>query len=87
MVVALQIDERIAHVLEAQARARGLSLEGYLRLLAEDVPPPTVPEDGSAIEAARDFDAALDELFAGDSRKLPAVPLTYTREDIYADHD
>jgi hypothetical protein len=43
--------------------------------------------DGTEPDAARDFDAALDELFASDSRPLPAVPLTYTREDIYLDHD
>lgn len=37
--------------------------------------------------SAIDFDQALDALFAGDSRRLPAVPLDLSRDDIYVDHD
>ena len=37
--------------------------------------------------SAREFDRALDELFAADTRKLPSLPLTYSRQDIYADRD
>jgi hypothetical protein len=87
MVVSIQIEERTAQILEAQARACGLSLEDFLRRVSEGMPAPVVPGNGSTADAARDFDAALDELFAGDTRALPAVPLTYTREDIYSDHD
>ena len=87
MVVAIHIEEQTAAMLEAQARASGLSLEEFLRRLAGGVPIAPAFEGGSATDAARDFDAALDELFAGDSRRLPSVPLTYTREDIYSDHD
>ncbi len=36
---------------------------------------------------AEDFDAALNDLFSGDSRPLPAVQGKYSREDIYFDHD
>ena len=37
--------------------------------------------------SAADFDDALEELFAADTRRLPAVPLTYSRQDIYFDQD
>jgi hypothetical protein len=42
------------------------------------------PLDASAVA---DFDHALDDLFAADSRNLSASSLTYGREDIYIDHD
>ncbi len=87
MVVTIHIEDQTAQALKAQAQARGLSLEEFLHRIAEGAPVSAVPENGSAIDAVRDFDAALDELFAADSRKLPSVPLTYTREDIYLDHD
>ncbi len=87
MVVTIEIADQTARALTAQAQACGLSLEEYLRRVAEGAPVSAVPGNGSAEDAARDFDAALDELFAGDSRKLPRVPLTYTREDLYSDHD
>jgi len=33
------------------------------------------------------FDAALDELFAADTRPLANVSIPYSRRDIYIDHD
>jgi len=84
-MVTVQLDERIATALREQARARGLSLEAYLRAVAEtsqNTVTSAVNHDNVA-----EFDTVLDELFAADTRSLPTVPLTYSREDIYSDHD
>lgn len=87
MAITIQVEEQVAEALKSLAEAGGLSLEEYLRKIAENAQPSVVPPNGSAADAVRDFDAALDELFAGDARKLPSTPLTYSREDIYFDHD
>lgn len=87
MTVAIQVEAQTAAILEAQARASGLSVEEFLRRLTEGMAMPNSAGGRSTAEAIRDFDAALDELFAGDSRRLPSVPLTYGREDIYFEHD
>jgi hypothetical protein len=38
-------------------------------------------------DSVADFDEALVELFAGDTRKLTAMALTYSRQGMYFDHD
>ena len=38
-------------------------------------------------QSAADFEKALDELFAADTRELPATSSTYSRDEIYSDHD
>jgi hypothetical protein len=85
MTVTIRIEDQIARALEAEAKARGMSLEEFLQQLAEGAR--TSTGQVSPPNAAGDFDAALDELFAGDSRSLPSAAQTYSREDIYADHD
>jgi len=87
--VMIQIDVQTARRLEVQAEAHGLSLEDYLRHIAgEGQRENRVPVNGNTNgDAVRDFDAALDELFASDTRKLPAAPLKYARGEIYIDHD
>lgn len=83
-MVNVQLDDRIAAALRDQAQARGLTLEAYLRTVAE-MPREAVP---TGVEGdLREFDATLEELFAADTRPLPAVPFTYSREEIYSDHD
>jgi len=86
-MVTIQLEDRTADALKARAQARGLSLEAYLRLMAENGSQEEPAARGDAGQAAREFDAALDDLFADDMRKLPEAPLTYSREDIYFDHD
>lgn len=85
-MTTLQIDDNLAATLLAQARARGLSLERYLQLVAEIQAPAIVP-GGKSTDSVRDFDAALDELFAADTRSLPADSSNHSRQDIYVDHD
>jgi hypothetical protein len=79
----LQIDDDTAQALEAQARALGLRLEEYVRVIAGVEP----AADRESAQSVADFDAALNELFAADTRPLSADSPTYSREDIYHDHD
>lgn len=83
MSMTIQLEDRTAKALLDRAAARGMTLEAYLNTVAELVP----AEQVAASQTARDFDQALDELFAGDARKLPADSSTHTREDIYFDRD
>lgn len=39
------------------------------------------------LQPAEDFDQALDEFFAANPERLPALPTDFSRADIYADHD
>jgi hypothetical protein len=47
----------------------------------------TVVATSNGVQSPADFDDALDQLFASDTRRLPPVPNTLSREDIYFDHD
>ena len=84
MSITLELPPEIEEVLTAQARARGLQLDVYVRVLIEE----------RAATAHRvhtmtpaEVDAELDEL-ARDSEKLPYLPPeALTRESIYKDHE
>lgn len=84
-MVTLEIEDKVADALKTQARARGVSLQRYLQLIVELQPLMTPkPESTGTIE---EFDAALNELFSTDPRPLPKVSSSYSREDLYCDHD
>jgi hypothetical protein len=84
MAVTITLEDRTASALAARASAAGLSIEEYLRQLAGEIPATIdTPPPGTA----EDFDAALNELFNRDARPLPPSNLTYTRDEIYDDHD
>ena len=85
MTVSIHLEDRTAEALQARADALGLSLDQYIRQIAEQ--DAAVPRNGSVEQACEDFDAALDELFANESQSLPATSLTYSRDDIYLEHD
>ena len=72
------VDDKTLAGLEAVAKARGLTVDGYLRSLVYlegngNLPPFSVAE----------FERELDEL-ATDS---PTLPRDFSRADIYAEHD
>jgi len=62
----------------------GKDVASFVSELVEEV---AARGEDARVQSPADFDSALDELFASDTRKLPAVPLTYSRDDIYTDHD
>lgn len=83
MNVAIQVDERTAKALQAQAADRGMSLETYLETIARDGH--ERPKSLSPAEAVRNFNKVLDDLFARETRPLPPE-IASTRDDIYFDH-
>ena len=84
-MTVLHLDDQVAAVLKDRARAKGLSLDEYLQAIALMDNMMVSPAADS--NDAREFDAALDELFAADTRKLPTSSDSYSRQDIYINHD
>ncbi len=44
-------------------------------------------KDSEKVKDLAEFDAILDEFFATDDAKPATLPTTFSREDIYFDHD
>jgi hypothetical protein len=76
---------------ETEARLRQLAQEAgkdlvtFLADLIVQAAATTQPT--SQIGSVADFDRALDELFAADTRHLPSIRSTYPRDESYSDHD
>ncbi|MGE0132729.1 MAG: hypothetical protein AB7U82_32020 [Blastocatellales bacterium] len=79
---SIQIQQDLADAIFAEAEAKGLSVDDYLRSLIAGSN--GQPEAGQMSLA--EIDKVLDELSAG-TDNVPALPLTFSREDIYFDHD
>ena len=80
-----QIKPDTAETIRAEARARGLSVDEYLKSLL----PQANGDDGSVDESKmslREIDQLLEELAEG-SENLAPLPPDFSREDIYSDHD
>ena len=85
MSASIEIKPETAELLARQAKARGVSVSDYVESLldmAEQTPSLAAPVPGSDL----DFDAAM-EFFADGDEHLPPYSGTYSREDIYFDHD
>lgn len=87
MSVTIEIEDATVQELSAQARALGLSLDDFLRQLMRDVANSAPGPHCSIADPAAEFDAVLDEFFASEPDPLPPTTLTYSRDDIYYDHD
>lgn len=88
MQVTLEdISETTARALMNQAAASDLTVEEYLqRLLGIASSEPQAGLDTTPTEEVNAFMADLETL-ADETDHLPSTPLTYSREDIYFDHD
>jgi hypothetical protein len=73
-------EERLRHL----AEQAGTDVTGFISQLIEQVASTSASKH---ISSPNDFDQAMDELFAGDTRKLPPISLNYSREEIYFEHD
>jgi hypothetical protein len=73
-------EARLRHL----AQDAGKDLVAYVSELVEQA---AAAPAGNGTSSAADFDNALEELFAGDTRRLPPVPLEYSRDDIYFHQD
>jgi hypothetical protein len=82
MTIHIEVAPDTAQMLQANAAARKISLDDYLRKLAKadslTTSAPTI--------TLEEFDRDMDELAAG-LEGLPVLPQDFSRADIYADHD
>jgi len=77
-MVNIQLDDSVAAILIGHAQAQGLSLEAYLEQLATSATQTTSPR-----MSGQEFLRLLDEA----SVAGPVAQCTYSRADIYLDHD
>ena len=80
-MTTIEVEQRTAELLRTKAEASGLSLDAYLRLLAEK----EAAREQAEMTAA-EVEAILDELAQGGEGASP-LPASFSREDIYFDHD
>jgi hypothetical protein len=85
MTITLELTPHVAASLAAQAQARGVSLDTYVRHLIEaQAAAVDQHEQPMTLEP---FEAELDAL-AADSETLPSLPAeALTRESFYQDHN
>ncbi|MCI0623345.1 MAG: hypothetical protein L0387_17075 [Acidobacteria bacterium] len=84
-MITIEVDPKTAQILQAlreRATAQGTTLDALLQSLVQNdgARPLSVP-----ISLA-EIDRILDELAAGSENVAP-LPSTFSREDIYSDHD
>lgn len=83
--VATELSPEIVQLLTTQAQASGLSVNEYLKQLLG------ISNGSSPISSSKDDSLKMFmddmETFAEGTNNLPASSLTYSREDIYFDHD
>ena len=77
-MVNIQLQDSVAAALTARAQAEGLSLEAYLEQLAKAGSPAVVPK-----LSGEELSRLLDEA----SVAGPPSETSYSRADIYLDHD
>ena len=78
-LASIEVDEKVAALLRAQAEARQLPLSDFLRKLAIS----TVSINTDAPLSNEEWERAIDE----GSGEFPVLPSTFNRADIYIDHD
>ena len=85
MTITLELTPHVAASLAAQAQARGVSLDTYVRNLIEAQAAAVDPRE--QYMPLEPFEAELDAL-AADSETLPSLPAeALTRERFSQDHD
>lgn len=86
MTITMNLPLDVVSLLEAKATRSGKTLEAYLVALAEQDALSKAPLMAMPTEIPLDeFDRLLDELSSGPP--LPRLPASFSRADIYADHD
>ena len=77
-VVVIEIEECTAAALRAQAKVRDLSLDAFLKRIAETA----TPIHSTPALALSDIERSIDQL----ATESPVLPESFSRADIYADH-
>ena len=78
-MAVIKIGERTAVALRAQADARELSLEAFLQRIAEA----SSPVNPTPVLPLAEFERAIDDA----ATESPVLPSSFSRADIYVDHD
>jgi hypothetical protein len=78
-IATIKVDERVAAALRAQAEARQLPLTAFLQRIAEE----SFPEDAALPSSEDEWNHMFDEV----SSDGPAQQSSFSRADIYSDHD
>jgi hypothetical protein len=78
-MASIEVDERVAALLRAQAEARQLPLSDFLQKLAVS----TGSINTNRPMSDDEWGSAIDE----GSGEFPVLPATFSRADIYSDHD
>ena len=84
MPTQLEIRPEIADKLAALARARGVSVDDLLEEVLNDLEP---PQDAIVEPSLEEFERDMDSLAEGLEHLPVGYQGTYSREDIYMDHD
>ena len=79
IMVVIEIEDRVAAALRAQANVRDLSLDAFLQRIAET----GTPLNTTPAWALADIERTLDEL----STESPVLPDSFSRAEICAEHD
>jgi hypothetical protein len=84
MAAQLDIDPQVATQLMALAKARGITVATLLREFVEQVAPTTPTATQPTSE---EFESDMQALTEGTEGLGPSYAGSYSREDIYFDHD
>lgn len=84
MPIPLDIRPELADKLTAVAKAKGVSVEDLLHFLLNELQP---PEPKISERSLEEFERDMDSLADGLDDLPAAYHGTYSREDIYVDHE
>lgn len=84
MATEIKVPAEIADKLTALAEARGVSVDELLREVVNELEP---PQDWATEASLEDFERDMDLLAEGLEHLPAGYQGTYSREDIYLDHD
>jgi hypothetical protein len=87
MASQLDIDPQIANQLLALAKARGVTVEALLRGFVEQEKQAALPEPSAAQPTSEEFESDMQALTEGTEGLGSRYAGSYSREDIYFDHD
>lgn len=76
MVLNIPLDAAAEDRLRDRASRAGVDVAEFVRRLVDEA-----ARDDAAVQ----FDATLDEVFAADQQALPATSCSYSRDQIYSD--
>lgn len=75
----IEVDDRIAQALRAQADVRDMTVQAFLQRIVDTAS----PVNPNPAFAAAEFDQSIDDA----SSDSPVLPNRFSRADIYIDHD